>query len=92
MNRDDLKALRRELGMTQAEFGEWVAQQINAGQPEGQKPVGAYSRQRVHEWESGSIALPAKAELVLLRRQLAQKDQEISDLKEKQRQRQRQKP
>ncbi len=87
MTRDDLKNLRRELGMTQAEFGEWTAKQINAAQDEGQKPVTPYARQRIHAWENGDIAIPAKVELILLRRALAEKDKQIEDLKAKQRQR-----
>ena len=84
----ELKALRRELGMTQEEFGNWLAQQFNAEQTDPEKLVSPYLRHRVSEWESGAVALPAKIELVLLRRQLAQRDREISELKEKQRQRQ----
>ena len=90
MSRDDLKNLRRDLGMTQTEFGEWMAREINVSQDDNQKPVSAYTRQRIHAWENGDIALPAKVELVLLRRQLADKDKQIEDLKAKQRQRNKQ--
>lgn len=74
--------------MSQAEFGDWLVRQINAELPEGQKPLSAYKRQRVHEWENGNIPLPARIELILLRRELEQKDQQIADLQAKQRQRQ----
>lgn len=85
MTRDDLKNLRRELGMTQAEFGEWAAREINAAQDDSQKPVSPYTRQRIHAWENGDVALPAKVELILLRRVIEQKDKQIQDLKAKQR-------
>ncbi len=86
MTRDDLKNLRRELGMTQTEFGEWTAKQINASQDSAQKPVSPYTRQRIHAWENGDVAIPAKVELILLRRTLAEKEKQIEDLKAKQRQ------
>ena len=74
--------------MTQADFGVWMAEQINATQPETLQQVRPYTRQKVNAWESGQLSVPAKAELVLLRRQLADKDAEIQKL----RQRRRQKP
>ena len=86
MTRDDLKNLRRELGMSQAAFGEWMSEQVNAAQDESQKAVSPYPRQRVFAWENGDVVIPAKVELVLLKRQLAKKDKQIEDLKAKQRQ------
>lgn len=72
--------------MTQAEFGEWLARQVNAGQDQSLKPVTAYTRQRVHAWENGDIAIPMKIENVVIKRRHEQKDALIAQLQQRQKQ------
>lgn len=89
MSKEELKELRRELGMTMKEFGEWMAQQVNQQQGQGQKPVNPYTRQRVNAWEVGEVQIPAKAELVIIRRKLEQTQAEVQKLKQRRKQKQR---
>lgn len=84
MNKDELKQLRRNLGMTQTEFGEWLAKEVNASQDQSLKQIAPYTRQRVHAWENGDVVIPAKIEIVAVRRELKQKDAELQRLKQKQ--------
>ncbi len=86
MTKDELKDVRHGLGMTQTEFGEWLAQQVNAAQDTSLKPVSAYTRQRVHAWEGGDMPVPMKIENVIIKRQLEQKNDLIAKLQQKQRQ------
>ena len=88
MEKDELKQLRRSLSMTQTEFGEWLAQQVNNSQDDKLKPVSAYTKQRIAEWENGSLIIPAKVEIVAMRRQLEQKDDIIRQLRQRRKQRQ----
>ncbi len=89
MSKEELKELRRELGMTMKEFGEWMAQRVNEQQGQGQKPVSPYTRQRVNAWEVGEVQIPAKAELVIIRRKLEQTQAEVQKLKQRRKQKQR---
>jgi len=86
LTKEELRQMRRDLGMTQAEFGEWLAGQVNALPDSSLKPVSPYTRQRVHAWETGDVAIPMKIENVVIKRQLEQKDALIAELKQKQRQ------
>lgn len=88
MNKDDLKSLRRGLAMTQADFGEWLSQQINTSQDKSLKPVAPYSRQRVAAWEGGDVVIPAKVELVFVKRQLEEKSTEVQKLRQRRKQKQ----
>lgn len=81
--KDELKAMRRKFGMSQAEFGEWLACEVNANQNPKLKPVSAYSRQRVHEWEDGDHPIPMKIENILMRRKIEQQDALIQKLKQR---------
>ena len=87
MNKTELKQLRRELSMTQAEFGEWLSQQVNSSQDSSLKPVSPYTRQRVAAWESGDVSIPAKIEIVYMKRQLEDRDAEIQKLRQRRKQR-----
>lgn len=87
-SREELQALRRELGMTQEEFGEWLAREINVSQAPNRKQVSPYTRQRISAFESGGLVLPDKVENLILRRKLAKQEKEIEALKQKSRQRQ----
>ena len=88
MDKEALKQLRRDLGMTQAGFGEWLAGQINAQQDKSLKPVSAYTRQRVAAWEGGDVIIPAKVELVFMKRQLDERNAEIQKLRQRRKQKQ----
>ena len=70
MTGDEMTQDRLRRGMTYAEFGEWLAERVNDAQPEGQKPVQPYSRQRVYDWEKGVVPIPAKVETVILRNEI----------------------
>lgn len=88
MDKAALKQLRRELGMTQSDFGEWLSEQINAYQDKSLKPVAPYSRQRVAAWEGGDVIIPAKIELIFVKRQLDERDAEIQNLRQSRKQKQ----
>ena len=88
MEKDELKQLRRHLGMTQADFGDWLSQQINSSQDQSLKPVGAYTRQRVAAWEGGDVIIPAKVEIIAMKRQLDEKDALIQKLQQRRKQKQ----
>ena len=75
--------------MSQAEFGEWLAREVNALEDdESHKPVTPYTRQRIHVWESGEIAVPYKIKYVLAARRIAELEADT----QKQRPSQKQKP
>lgn len=78
--------------MTLEAFGEWLADEVNSNQSQEHKPVTPYSRQRISEFELGKKPLPHKVETLLLKRELAQKNQLIKELRQKQRPKQKQKP
>lgn len=88
MDKEELKQLRRELGMTMADFGEWLSQQVNKQQDQSLKPVTPYTRQRIAAWESGDVVIPAKIELVLMKRQLDERNSEIQRLRQRRKQQQ----
>ena len=70
MTPDELKQERLRRGMTYAEFGEWVAQQLTAADPDG-KEVKPYSRQRIYDWENKIVPVPSRVEAMLLREEIA---------------------
>ncbi|MAB09953.1 hypothetical protein [Hyphomonas sp.] len=70
MSPDELKQERLRRGMTYAEFGEWVAQQLTAADPDG-KEVKPYSRQRIYDWENKIVPVPSRVEAMLLREEIA---------------------
>ena len=90
MTKESLRELRMELGMTLEEFGEWLAKQVNEQQDPSLKPVSAYSRQRISEFELGRKPMPSKVETLLLKRELAEKNKLIQELRKKQRRKQKQ--
>ena len=88
MDKDELKQLRRDLGLTQADFGEWLAKQVNQTQDASLRPLSPYTRQRVSAWEAGDVVIPAKVEIVVMKRQLQQKDELIQKLRQRRKQQQ----
>ena len=70
MTPDELKQERLRRGMTYAEFGEWVAQQLTEADPDG-KAVKPYSRQRIYDWENKIVPVPSRVEAMLLREEIA---------------------
>lgn len=85
MTPDELKALRRELGMTQEDFGEWIAREVNVKNPK-RKPVANYTRQRVSSWESGDVDIPDRVKLILAERRIAQLEKQAQSQRRGQRQ------
>jgi hypothetical protein len=81
--KDELKAMRRKFGMSQTEFGEWLAREVNANQDPKLKPVSPYAKQRVHEWEDGDHPIPMKIENILMRRKIEQQEELIQKLKQR---------
>jgi len=69
MTPDELKQERLRRGMTYAEFGDWVAQQLTAADPDG-KEVKPYSRQRIYDWENKIVPVPSRVEAMLLREEV----------------------
>ncbi len=70
MSPDDLKKERLRRGMTYAEFGTWMADNLTQANPEG-KAVKPYSRQRIYDWENRIVPVPSRVEAMLLREEVA---------------------
>lgn len=70
MTPEELKQERLRRGMTYAEFGQWVAQQLTESDPDG-KEVKPYSRQRIYDWENKIVPVPSRVEAMLLREEIA---------------------
>ena len=71
----EIEQERLARAMSYAEFGKWLAEELNKDKPEDEH-VKPYSRTRVYEWVHNNVAVPAKVDLVF-------KDLEIEKLQER---------
>ena len=58
--------------MTQAEFGEWLAREVNKLDDGKHEPVSTYARQRINNWESGAVPIPFRIKYALAERRIAE--------------------
>lgn len=87
MTPDGLKALRRSLGMTQEEFGEWLTREVNRLDDGDHAQVSPYLRQRIAQWEAGTVPIPYRVKYALAERRIAE-----LEARQRPRQRSKQKP
>ena len=71
----EIEKERLARAMSYAEFGRWLAEQINRDKPDDAQ-MKPYSRTRVYEWVHNNVAVPAKVDLLF-------KDLEIEKLKDR---------
>jgi hypothetical protein len=57
MTGEELRAIRMQLNMTLHQLGLWLIEKMNVGKPPPKSTSRGCSRHRVHDWESGRVAL-----------------------------------